>query len=384
MKINSLEFFRKSRKWELSHVSFDNLALLVGASGVGKTQILKSITDIKKIADGKSLNGFKWKIDFTLTNGSSYSWDGEFQNIQKINDEGILGIDESQTIESPAIIYEKVSSKDRVIIDRKNNEIYFNGIKTVKLAQEKSVINLLKEEEEISTIYKEISKIIFNDYSESQRNTFTHSDIEINSKKYQSLDSIRDSNLSLRSKLHLVYTQHIDLFNEIKETYIKIFSFVEDLKLGQIDLDVDTNNAPAFILKLDKFIKIKEHDVIDWIDERYMSSGMFRTLMQIAELYLCADGSVILIDEFENSLGINCLNEVANEIMENNRNLQFIITSHHPYIINNIPMKNWKIITRKAGVIKSYESKDLNLGKSKHEAFTQLINLDLYSDGAAA
>ena len=67
--------------------------------------------------------------------------------------------------------------------------------------------------------------------------------------------------------------------------------------------------------------------------------------------------------------------------MTEKRDLQFIITSHHPYIINNINLNNWKIITRKAGVIKNHNASQLNIGKSKHEAFTQLINLDEYSDG---
>jgi len=104
-------------------------------------------------------------------------------------------------------------------------------------------------------------------------------------------------------------------------------------------------------------------------------------LMHIAELYLCADGTVILIDEFENSLGINCIDEVTRSIVSSRRSLQFIITSHHPYIINNINFKNWKLITRKAGVVKSYDATRFISGESKHQAFTQLINLDEYVEG---
>jgi hypothetical protein len=37
--------------------------------------------------------------------------------------------------------------------------------------------------------------------------------------------------------------------------------------------------------------------------------------MLISELYLCADGTLILIDEFENSLGINCIEEVTRSIV---------------------------------------------------------------------
>ncbi|MOA29450.1 hypothetical protein D3C78_1504630 [compost metagenome] len=62
--------------------------------------------------------------------------------------------------------------------------------------------------------------------------------------------------------------------------------------------------------------------------------------------------------------------------------MQFILTSHHPYIINNIPLDNWKIVSRKAGVVDNYSAEHFNLQESNHEAFTKLINLSVYFDGA--
>jgi AAA15 family ATPase/GTPase len=107
---------------------------------------------------------------------------------------------------------------------------------------------------------------------------------------------------------------------------------------------------------------------------------MLKTLIHISELYLSPEGTVILIDEFENSLGINCI-DVVTDLIRENRNIQFILTSHHPYIINNIGMEHWKIVTRKGGVVTVKDAKDLNLGKSRHQAFTQLINLEEYNEG---
>ena len=108
---------------------------------------------------------------------------------------------------------------------------------------------------------------------------------------------------------------------------------------------------------------------------------MFRTLTHIAELYLCADDTAILIDEFENSLGINCIDELTSSIVSSDRNLQFIITSHHPYIINNIDISHWKLVTRNGGVVTATDAEKFGIGKSKHQAFTQLLNLDAYTDG---
>ena len=126
------------------------------------------------------------------------------------------------------------------------------------------------------------------------------------------------------------------------------------------------------------YIKEKECDI--WISQDNISSGMFKTLMYIAEIYLSQEGAVVLIDEFENSLGSNCIDAVT-DILTERQDLQFIITSHHPYIINNIPMGCWKIVTRKGGVVTVKSAEDLNLGRSKHQAYLQLINkLERYNE----
>jgi len=108
---------------------------------------------------------------------------------------------------------------------------------------------------------------------------------------------------------------------------------------------------------------------------------MLRTLLQLSELYLCAEGTVFLIDEFENSLGINCINEVINDILTSKRQLQFILTSHHPYIINAIDVKNWKLVTRNGGIVKTHNVYKFGIGKSKHDTFMQLLQLEEYQTG---
>ena len=59
MKIHKLEYYDKKLDWHLNPVDFSkqNLALLVGVSGVGKTMILKAIENLKKIASTLRHNG---------------------------------------------------------------------------------------------------------------------------------------------------------------------------------------------------------------------------------------------------------------------------------------------------------------------------------------
>ena len=102
---------------------------------------------------------------------------------------------------------------------------------------------------------------------------------------------------------------------------------------------------------------------------------MLRTLIHIAELYLSSNGSVILIDEFENSLGVNCIDILTDDLIHENKSIQFIATSHHPYIINNIPYEYWKIVSRKGGKISVRNAAAHKLGKSKQAAFLQLTKI---------
>ena len=87
------------------------------------------------------------------------------------------------------------------------------------------------------------------------------------------------------------------------------------------------------------------------------------------------------MDEFENSLGVNCIDELTNDILNSERNIQFVLTSHHPYIINNIPYQNWKIVTRKAGKVTIKNASDYRIGESRHDYFIQLLQLDDFNNG---
>jgi len=82
MRISKLKYFDQSRHWNLNVMTFKKLTLLVGASGVGKTQILKSLLNLRNISKGSSINGLKWEIEFFILD-DMYIWQGEFERIQQ-------------------------------------------------------------------------------------------------------------------------------------------------------------------------------------------------------------------------------------------------------------------------------------------------------------
>ena len=158
---------------------------------------------------------------------------------------------------------------------------------------------------------------------------------------------------------------------KIKSKFIEIFQQVDDIKSVPLEMD----GIPVKITESVPAIYIKEKSVSKWIREDRVSSGMMRTLIHLSEIFLSSEGTVILIDEFENSLGINCIDILTEDLIHENKTLQFIATSHHPYIINNIPYEYWKIVTRRGGHINIRNASDYNLGKSKQDAFIQLTRI---------
>lgn len=368
MRIKKVAFWDNLREWRFEPIYFSNLALLVGVSGVGKTQILKGILNLQRIANGASLNGLAWDVTFSTVNNVEYRWQGEFETKKNLP---IIFEEQDETNEF-RIVREHLLREKKVIVERTPNEIIFNGNKTPKLSPFQSVVEILNQEEDISPVQQAFNKITSNNSSSIDYYDINYTMISSIQRSNVLLDDIKESDRQIPIKLAFIYGLFSNIFDTIKSVFIQAFPQVEDIKIEPVEDD-----KSSFI----SFpIQIKEKGVKEWIFQDNISSGMLKTLIHISELYLSPEGTVILIDEFENSLGINCIDVVTDLIVEN-RNIQFILTSHHPYIINNISMEYWKIVTRKGGVVTVTDAKDLNLGKSRHQAFTQLINLEEYSEG---
>lgn len=369
MKIISLRIKNNFLGWDFDEVDFSsNLTLLVGVSGAGKTQILRAMLNLKDIANGEAINGFEWKIKFCTINGSEFIWEGRFNTLEYETDE-IIFVEK----EPPSLLYEKLTSKNDILIERSQEKIKFKNQEMPKLSSHQSMIYILNEESLIKEAYNDLNKIEDSDYTiknQMLNRLLLNEPLQSLQEKYKTLEDIVNSSENIYVKLHLVYAKKLDVFNKIKSIFIDNFNQVEDMKIEILHdtyAQIDIFSYPS--------IFIKEKSVTKWIKDNRMSSGMLKTFIHISKIYLSSPGTVILIDEFENSLGINCIDILTDDLIHESKNLQFIATSHHPYIINNIPYEYWKIVTRKGGHISIRDASDYHLGKSKQEAFLQLTKI---------
>ncbi|TRU74882.1 MAG: ATP-binding protein [Microcystis viridis Mv_BB_P_19951000_S69] len=361
---------------------FPDLNLLVGISGAGKTSILKAISNLKRIANGESINGVKWDVEFLTTAHIRYHWLGEFEvkkarSLIKIEEDEVNSNDGENKV---SIISETLLKDQEILIERNQEVIEFKNSKTPKLPSYLSCIELFNQEEDVFPVRQEFNKMIFNPLKFNiSYSTFGKILRNYEYAEYNSLSELQSSQLPISDKLLITYQKYPDMFEIIKRKFLDIFPQVEDLKIESLepselgDLFVSLTRSSS--LKNRAFIQIKEKNSHVWILEPNISSGMIKSLMFLATIELSAAGSVILIDEFENSLGVNCLDTLTEDLLVNYRDLQFIITSHHPYIINNISPAYWKIVTRKGGVIQVNNAVDFHISKTRQKAFIDLINV---------
>ncbi|MCA2660892.1 MAG: AAA family ATPase [Microcystis sp. M049S2] len=361
---------------------FPDLNLLVGISGAGKTSILKAISNLKRIANGASINGVKWDVELLTNDNVRYHWLGEFEvkkarSLIKIEEDEVNVNDGENKV---SIIRETLLKDQEVLIARNQEVIEFKHSKTPKLPSYLSCIELFNQEEDVFPVRQEFNKMIFNPLKFNISYSAVDKILENDEyAKYNSLSELQSSQLRISDKLLITYKKYPDTFEIIKRKFLDIFPQVEDLKIEFLEPlklgELFFSSTPMILFEELPRIQIKEKNSNVWIVEPNISSGMIKSLMFLATIKLSPDGSVILIDEFENSLGVNCLDTLTEDLLVNYRDLQFIITSHHPYIINNISPAYWKIVTRKGGVIQVNNAADFHISKTRQKAFIDLINV---------
>jgi predicted ATPase len=253
------------------------------------------------------------------------------------------------------------------------------GDKLHKLKKTESAITLLAEEDDITPVYKAFRRFLFSETPQHAGVSMLNEPEEITMALGNTLQAFFENtpiNTPAVIKGYLLQKFFNDDFDEVKEYYFEMFPKVNDIKI-----DVRANKSGGYKFSL----AIKESVSDNWILQPKISSGMFRTLVHLIEVSTAPAGSVIVIDEFENSLGINCMPEITDFILDKAIELQFILTSHHPYIIHNMPWKKWQIVSRHDNNVKVTKATDIPAldTASSLDKFTQLINLAEYEEGIA-
>lgn len=354
-------------------IDFGKLNLVVGNSGAGKTMLLNTIFNCASMAVRKNTIFLgSWDIILEHKN-EKYRW-----IVETFNDQ-----DDNKTKIALEQLIKYRDDDEVLIIDRTLDSFKFNDNVLPKLSHSETSIALLQDEDTINPIHEAMGLVMRRNFSGSVLKdavTFSNLPPQI-FKKIKSSKKIKDlfhSDLNLNCKLYVLSEVFNDRYDSVCKEFQSIFPFVSK---------VDLRNASEFGIHYPELVPIfalQEKFSDKWFPLSKFSSGMLKVLLVLCDIFILPDeGCVYLIDEFENSLGINAINFFPPIYYDSAANNQFIITSHHPYIISRIPVKDWIVLHRRGGNVEVQQGIELEgkYGKSRQEAFVQLTNDPFYIEG---
>ena len=364
VKLKWIEFENLRTGLKIERVVFnDDITLLVGLSGVGKTQILNAIEYSLKLAVNKNLRLEPYNTTLCFQIGEEvYVWS---YRIQQDHTEDIF---ESKEIKY-FFAYEKLQNiKGDILMQRTPDTIQVTGYDKVPTPKkDESLLVQYSEDAFVKPIISEMLKLYPIEIEMDVRGAIAQESFNMFKAKIK--ESFKENEKQPFEKFsHLPVPLKIYITKEYyPQMYAQIFSAVKELfmEINSIDI-VEDPDREIYMVAIDVYGKrLLQHEI---------SNGMLKTIYYIVELITMSKNSLVLIDEFENGLGVNCIDVLAELLLGERRDLQFVITSHHPKIINQISNKKWKIIERDIATVKNFTAEEYGIMHSQHDAYFNLIN----------
>ena len=364
VKLKWIEFENLRTGLKIERVVFnDDITLLVGLSGVGKTQILNAIEYSLKLAVNKNLRLEPYNTTLCFQIGEEvYVWS---YRIQQDHAEDIF---ESKEIKY-FFAYEKLQNiKGDILMQRTPDTIQVTGYDKVPTPKkDESLLVQYSEDAFVKPIISEMLKLYPIEIEMDVRGAIAQESFNMFKAKIK--ESFKENEKQPFEKFsHLPVPLKIYITKEYyPQMYAQIFSAVKELfmEINSIDI-VEDPDREIYMVAIDVYGKrLLQHEI---------SNVMLKTIYYIVELITMSKNSLVLIDEFENGLGVNCIDVLAELLLGERRDLQFVITSHHPKIINQISNKKWKIIERDIATVKNFTAEEYGIMHSQHDAYFNLIN----------
>lgn len=337
--------------WEIKDLCLSDQNLIVGKNAVGKSRIISVIFNLANIISLKTplING-SWKLEFdVLDSGNTIRLKYELE-----------------------IVDNKV--KKEIVNENKYERLKRNTVTKIYSYKEKKLIDIDPPSDKLVLhIRRDRSEYPFLEYlinwAEGVRGyRFGNTSplvIEIPKKEI---------NLGT---LNTVPTA-VDLLDDnSKKKVIKDFN---NIGYNLESVRTETIHGQPFDVKV---LQIKEKGLKYFINQGYMSQGMFRALALLIILEHLLDKKIvssILVDDLCEGLDYDRSTRFTQLLSEKIKksNIQFIATTNDRFLMNVIPIDYWNILKREEGVVTAYSY--IN-NKKVFDDFklTGLSNFDFFS-----
>lgn len=363
VRIKWIEFTNVETGLKIERIDFyEDVTLLVGLSGAGKTQILNAVEYSLNLAVRKDVILRPYNVSMGIyIDGVNYEWSYKIDSVKK----DILILENQDKY---CFAYEKLVRDGNIIFERNGDSICVVGYdKVPQPKSDESLLSQYSEDKNFENLITGIRKLYSVEIELAVRGGISRENFSrLKAKVTDTLKKEKNTEFKMFSHLPVAVKIYIAK-RYYKDLYIKIFEAVKELFMEIEDIDViEDEERELYLVAIQVYgKKLLQNDI---------SNGMLKTIYYIVELFTMSEDSLVLIDEFENGLGVNCIDLLADLLLYARTDLQFIITSHHPKIINGIEKSRWKIVDRNAKTVKNCDSEDYGIGNSQHDAYFNLIN----------
>jgi len=372
MKIITYEYSEiKPADWSINKIKLGQINLVVGDTASGKTRFLNTIFNLGRMVTGTSplLGSCKWDIVFEHL-GVNYQW--KIQTARRSDNRVVIA--EENLSQSKGGSFQSLLKRTKSSFSFQSKPL------KAKLPTDTLSAAILKEEPSVMPIIEAFSLILRRNFFSDALNVVmpvTITQPKFFDKAPKSPNEISNMNLFLNPKLALLHRYFPIVYKQICDNFSSIFTFVSSIGIKDIQEIRKGFNPPGPT----PVLCIKERNVRQWLSIDQLSTGMQKVMLILTDVYTMPDGSIYLIDEYENSLGVSAIDFFPPFLIELERDIQFIITSHHPYLINNIPVQNWLVFHRDGSQVQiRYGTENVEAyGESKQTRFLKLINDPFYS-----
>jgi predicted ATPase len=372
MILQSLKFEdidSNNHAWSLNRCNFEHVNLVVARNSTGKTRLLNLIMNFGRLVCGEI-------SPFPL---GTVTYEVEFINCDNAKVEYFVKIKQG------LLIKEELSIDNKVVLSREEN-----GTGNISAYELDRPIRFQVPNNKLACVAKRDSiqhpylDELFN-WGSSLRHYMFGSDFGRNYAMFYSVPSGIVPNQELNAKdqnpIVLLLKKLIEASDESKERVLQdlrgIGYSISDIGVMQSTLLGDTGIYPVM------GIYIEESEHLHRVEQHEISQGLFRALSLFIQLRYSeyfGQPSLILVDDIGEGLDYERSKLLIKALvaLAEKSGAQLIMSTNDRFVMNNVPLKYWFILTREGGQVSSLNYKN---SKAIFDDFelTGLSNFDFFS-----
>lgn len=367
MQIIELEYHDRQRNIRLSGVNFGRFNVLKGACGSGKSTVIDGIYTLTQIAQGAVSPDDSWKLVFTDLLGRKVVWSGQFGpdcslpwgRYQNGNTLAAPLLSESIYVEG-LLVYERFS--DYACLGGQKIGLEGRQYSALRQFAYHSDLKIVAHSLASIAIYNHDSMVLDNPQMSLAIDGYTDMAVAqyFQRKPKSSISELHHNFIELdcREKIYYAFEYNKLAFAAFERLYCMVYPKVAQI----VPRIVSCGSSACYTLSSAKRLSsghqmTSQYMVLlslrltdgETVEQGSISSGMFKTMMVLANTMFSSPHALLIYDGLESGLDTDCLSTIVWSIQALSN--QHIIACHGSEMDNHFKSDEQKWVVRQGNVI---------------------------------